>query len=145
MLTRSLRISGAHSPFPMDLIEPIPHKLEDVMRLKTPSLIFVNSMSDFFLADAEFNLEAGTLDVRRDEVLDPMEQTLHQYQALTKRLEEMLRYSRRRKLPANFWAGVSVDVQHFASRIEVLRQEFLMGGNDKPMVLNPLKVRKLIR
>ena len=75
------------------------------MRLKTPSLIFVNSMSDFFLADAEFNLEAGTLDVRRDEVLDPMEQTLHQYQALTKRPEEMLRYSRRCKLPANFWAA----------------------------------------
>jgi protein gp37 len=99
-----------------------PHKLEDAMRLKTPSLIFVNSMSDFFLADAEFNLEAGTLDARRDEVLDPMEQTLHQYQALTKRPEEMLRYSRRRKLPANFWAGVSVDVQHFASRTEVLQQ-----------------------
>ena len=60
-----------------------PHKLEDAMRLKTPSLIFVNFMSDFFLADAEFNLEAGTINIRRDPVLDQMEQTPHQYQVLT--------------------------------------------------------------
>jgi len=99
-----------------------PHKLEDVMRLKRPTLIFVNSMSDFFLSDAEFYLESGTMDARRDAVLDVMEQTPHQYQVLTKRPDEMLRYSRRRKLPTNFWAGVSVDVQHFASRVDVLRQ-----------------------
>lgn len=99
-----------------------PHKLADAMKLKTPSLIFVNSMSDFFLADAEFGLDPGTMDDRRDAVLNVMEQTPHQYQVLTKRPVEMLRYSRQRKLPSNFWAGVSVDMQHFASRVDLLRQ-----------------------
>jgi protein gp37 len=46
----------------------------------------------------------------------------HEYQVLTKRAEEMLRYSRRRKLPSNFWAGVSIEDQARAFRADILRQ-----------------------
>jgi protein gp37 len=59
----------------------------------------------------------------RDQIVDVIEATpQHEYQVLTKRAEEMLRYSRRRKLPPNFWAGVSIEDQARAFRADVLRQ-----------------------
>lgn len=97
-------------------------KFLEPLKLKTPSLIFVNSMSDFFLRDEEFDLEPGTMDNLRDRAVDVMEQTHHEFQVLTKRPEEMLRYSRRRKLPGNFWAGISLDVQAMTHRLDILRQ-----------------------
>lgn len=92
-----------------------PHKLREPYRVKTPSLIFVNSMSDFAWEELT--------DEWRDRIVDVIEDTpQHQYQVLTKRDENLLRYSRRRKLPPNFWAGVSVENQAFAHRIDTLRQ-----------------------
>jgi protein gp37 len=92
-----------------------PHKLKEPFRLKTPTLIFVNSMSDLFWEEIPESY--------RDQVLDVIEATpQHQYQVLTKRAEEMLRYSRRRKLPSNFWAGVSIEDQARAYRADILRQ-----------------------
>lgn len=100
-----------------------PHKYREVSRLKEPALVFVNSMSDFALKDEEFGLEPGTMDSYRDRLVDEIEATpQHEYQVLTKRPEEMLRYSKRRKLPPNFWAGVSLDVKSMESRLDVLRQ-----------------------
>ena len=93
-----------------------PHKLSEPTKVKTPSLIFVNSMSDLFWERIP--------DSYRDRVLDVIESTLqHQCQVLTKRHENLLRYSRRRKLPANFWAGVTVEDQKRADeRIPALVQ-----------------------
>jgi protein gp37 len=91
-----------------------PHKLREPFRVKRPSLIFVNSTSDLFWEQIP--------DAYRDQVLDTIEQTpQHQYQVLTKRAEAMLAYSRRRKLPSNFWAGVSIENQRNAGRLDVLR------------------------
>ena len=91
-----------------------PHKLLEPLKA-TPSMIFVNSMSDLFWEELT--------DEWRDQVIDVIEQTpWHQYQVLTKRPEEMLRYSRRRRLPPNFWAGVSVEHQRWASRVDILRE-----------------------
>lgn len=98
------------------------HKLAEPLKLKAPSLIFLNSMSDFFLKDSEFGLEDGTMDKWRDRVIDIMEQTHHEYQVLTKRPDELLRYSQRRKLPGNFWAGVSLDTNRHYDRVDILRQ-----------------------
>ena len=98
------------------------HKFKEPLKLKTPSLIFVNSMSDFFLKDSEFDLAPGTMDGIRDQLIDVMVQTAHEYQVLTKRPEELLRYSQRRKLPPNFWAGISLDTKDFYSRVDILRQ-----------------------
>ena len=93
-----------------------PWKLDEPRKLKEPSLIFVNSMSDLFLA--------GIPDSYRDRVVDVIEQTpQHCYQVLTKRHENLLRYSKRRKLPTNFWAGVTAEDQKRAElRIPTLVQ-----------------------
>jgi protein gp37 len=100
-----------------------PHKYKEPTKLKQGALIFVNSMSDFALKDEEFGLEPGTMDSYRDRMLDVIESTpQHEYQVLTKRPEEMLRYSKRRKLPPNFWAGVSLDVQAKSDRLDILRE-----------------------
>lgn len=92
-----------------------PHKLNEPRRLKTPSLIFVNSMSDLFWDKIP--------DDYRNRVMDVIEETpQHQYQVLTKRPEIMLAYSRRRKLPGNFWAGTTIENQAVAHRADTLRQ-----------------------
>lgn len=91
-----------------------PHKLREPMRLREPSLIFVNSMSDLFWEEIS--------DEYRDRVLDVIEATpQHEYQVLTKRPEEMLRYSLRRRLPPNFWAGTTIEDQDNAGRASLLR------------------------
>lgn len=90
------------------------HKLKEPYRLKHPALIFVNSMSDLFWEQLS--------DEWRDRVLEVIEDTpQHQYQVLTKRPEEMLRYSKRRKLPPNFWAGVSIESARHVKRADLIR------------------------
>lgn len=80
------------------------HKLSEPWKVKTPSLIFVNSMSDLFWEKVT--------DSYRDRIVNVIESCpQHQFQVLTKRHENLLRYSRRRKLPPNFWAGVTVEDQ----------------------------------
>ena len=92
-----------------------PHKLREPLRLKEPSLIFVNSMSDLFWEEIPFSYV--------DKVVDVIEATPeHQYQVLTKRPERMLEYSRRRALPDNFWAGTTIEDQKAAPRADILRQ-----------------------
>lgn len=92
-----------------------PHKLREPFAVKQPSIIFVNSMSDLFWEKIP--------EEYRDKIIDVIEQTpQHQYQVLTKRPENMLAYSKRRKLPANFWAGVTVENKLYEDRIDVLRK-----------------------
>lgn len=112
-----------------------PHKLNEPFKLKEPSLIFVNSMSDLFWDKIPESY--------RDQIVDVIEATpQHQYQVLTKRPERMLEYSRRRKLPNNFWAGTTIEAGRTAFRLDILRQvdveihfvsaEPLIGVWDRP-------------
>lgn len=102
-------------PNGFDLTMRKPAKFREPYNVKKPSLIFMNSMSDFFwdkVADSD-----------RDRVLDVVEDTpQHQYQMLTKRAEAMARYFRRRKPPPNLWPGVSIEHQPTAGRLEFLKQ-----------------------
>src|SRR3990167_2316875 len=92
-----------------------PHKLREPFKLKKPTLIFANSMSDLFW-------DQMTEDYR-NQIVDVIEQTpQHQYQVLTKRPDIMLEYSRRRKLPPNFWAGTTIEDQNNLHRVEILKQ-----------------------
>jgi len=93
-----------------------PHKLREPFALKQPSLVFVNSMSDFGHVDVP--------DDYRDKIVDVIEKTpQHQYQILTKRPENVLRYTReRRKLPGNAWIGVSAGHVSSHKLLETLRQ-----------------------
>ncbi len=112
--TLATRWRGAAFPNGFDLTLR-PHKLGEPYRLKQPSLVFVNSMSDPFWEKIP--------DDYRDQIIDVISDTpQHEYQVLTKRPEMMLEYSRRRKLPPNFWAGVSIENQGNAGRADVLRQ-----------------------
>ena len=92
-----------------------PKKLLEPLKLKEPTLIFVNSMSDMFWEKIpeEYRLR----------MLDTIEKTpQHEYQILTKRPERMLEFSLAHPLPQNFWAGVSVENKATLSRLDVLRK-----------------------
>lgn len=92
-----------------------PHKLKEPRRIPGSALIFVNSMSDLFWEQID--------DDYRDKILDVIEECQqHQFQVLTKRPENMLRYSKRRKLPDNFWAGVTIESQQTIGRLDILRK-----------------------
>lgn len=92
-----------------------PHKLVEPYKIKAPSLIFVNSMSDLFWERIP--------DDYRDKIVDVIEATpQHQYQVLTKRANRLLEYSKRRKLPKNFWAGVTIENARNAFRLDILRK-----------------------
>jgi protein gp37 len=89
-------------------------------KIKKPSLIFVNSMSDFFHETAK--------DQWRTEALEIMEHTPHQYQVLTKRPENIAPYlartlvqRRRPSVTDNVWLGVTVERADTVHRIATLR------------------------
>ncbi len=113
--TRAERLRG-HAAFPNGFdLQLRPHKLTEPDRLEKPSLIFVNSMSDAF--------HEKIPDAYRHQVFDTMERNpRHKFQVLTKRPENMVRFSRERKFPQNVWAGVSIELQKYVERADLLRQ-----------------------
>lgn len=91
-----------------------PHKLREPIALQQPSLVFVNSMSDLFWEAID--------DDYRDRVFEVIAATpRHQFQILTKRPEIMAQYTARRPLPANVWAGVTIESDRVTPRADVLR------------------------
>ena len=79
---------------------------------KEPKLIFTCSFSDFFHADA---------DQWREDAWKVIEATpWHTYQILTKRPSRMLSWLKTHEWPSNAWAGVSVESQQYAHRLDVL-------------------------
>lgn len=90
--------------------------------IKVPSMIFVNSMSDFFHENAK--------DEWRDEALDVMAQAdWHYFQILTKRPENIAPYlarSGRTGFGPNVWVGVTVEHAATAWRLDHIR--FLVAG-----------------
>ncbi len=92
-----------------------PHKLKEPFKLKEPTMIFTNSMSDLFWDKVPNDY--------RHQIVDVIEQTpQHEYQVLTKRPEAMLAFSKERKLPPNFWAGTSIENAKSLHRLETLKQ-----------------------
>ena len=96
-----------------------PDRLDAPGKWRSPRLIFVNSMSDLFHEEVEFEF------IRQ--VFDRMATySQHTYQVLTKRPERMMEYvqwSGNKRWPDHVWAGVSVENQYWADRrIPVLRQ-----------------------
>jgi protein gp37 len=99
--------------------------------IRQPSLIFVNSMSDFWHPAAE--------DAWRAEALAIMRATpQHEYQVLTKRPELISPTLARmgETLPGNFWLGATVEDAKHAWRIDELRAV--------PAVIRFLSVEPLI-
>lgn len=91
------------------------HKLKEPFKLKQPTLIFANSMSDLFWDKVPNEY--------RHRILDVIEQTpQHEYQVLTKRSDIMLKFSKERKLPLNFWAGTTIEDQAAMERLDILKR-----------------------
>src|SRR5258707_1346424 len=80
-----------------------PHKLAEPARIKKPSLIFCNSMSDPGLAEIP--------DDYRDRIFDAIEEApRHRYQVLTKRPAALADYFARRgrRVPSSAWIGTTI-------------------------------------
>jgi protein gp37 len=92
-----------------------PERLDQPRHWRSPSRIFVNSMSDLFH-------EQMPLPYLRQifEVMAACPQ--HVSQILTKRHERMLNLSGELVWPENVWMGVSVESQRYAHRTNYLRQ-----------------------
>ena len=103
-----------------------PHKLRDPLRLKAPTRIFVNSMSDLFHP----HIPEGY----RERIWDIMAATpQHTYQILTKRPEQAAAW-RGPWLP-NIWMGTSVEDRKALPRLTILRE---CGAHVKFVSFEPL-------
>jgi protein gp37 len=91
------------------------HMLEVPLRMKTPQMIFVNSMSDLFHVDVPLEYIRKIFDVM-------LRANWHTFQILTKRSERLLELSPYLTWPENVWMGVSVENQSYTFRIDDLRQ-----------------------
>ena len=87
------------------------------LKLKKPRLIFVNSMSDLFHEEADFETIAELFEVmnRAD---------WHIYQVLTKRANRLLEFSKQYSnlFKPHIWIGVTVEHFKYKYRIDMLRQ-----------------------
>lgn len=92
------------------------HHLHKPFQWRTPQMIFVNSMSDLFYEDLNFDYI--------DKVMDVIRNTPHHlYQILTKRPEQMFNYCKDRDIPENAWLGVTVEnKEHGIKRMDILRE-----------------------
>ncbi|HMD68333.1 MAG TPA: phage Gp37/Gp68 family protein [Chitinivibrionales bacterium] len=91
-----------------------PHALGLPLAWKKPQMVFVNSMSDLFHAQAprEFILEVFGVINRA---------CWHVYQILTKRADRLSTLDSSLPWSENIWAGVTVENQEYMHRVENLR------------------------
>ena len=91
-----------------------PHVLEEPLRWKKPSMIFVNSMSDLFHNDIPLSFVLDAFDIMR-------QASWHTFQILTKRSERLLQLDPDIDWPQNVWMGVTVETQRFLPRVTDLK------------------------
>jgi protein gp37 len=109
----AIGVAGYENNFQLTLQ---PGRLAQPLLRKSPTLYFVNSMSDLFHRDVP--------DEFLDRVFDVIRATPHHtYQILTKRAQRLPRYFAKRDCPSNAWLGVSVENRRSGlPRIEELRK-----------------------
>jgi protein gp37 len=92
-----------------------PDRLTQPKKWRSPSRIFVNSMSDLFHEDVSFLYLQDIFRVMKDT-------PWHVYQILTKRDERLAELAPKLEWAENIWVGVSVESQKYVHRIDALRQ-----------------------
>jgi protein gp37 len=92
-----------------------PGRVDQPLKIKKPTVFFVNSMSDLFHEDVP--------DAFIDQVLATIHATpQHTYQILTKRADRLPGFFENRECPPNVWLGVSVEDRKYGlPRIASLR------------------------
>ena len=109
---KAMGANGYDNGFKLSLMHD---RLEQPIKRKKPTTYFVNSMSDLFHENVPFDFI--------NKVFETIKQTpQHNYQILTKRENQLLKYFENRKVPDNVWLGVSVEnIKEGLPRIEVLK------------------------
>ena len=109
---KAMGTPGYENGFAVSLM---PDRLDQPLYRKTPTMWFVNSMSDLFHPKVPFGYV--------EQVMERIEATPHHiYQILTKRPERMTKFFASRTLPSHVWLGVTVeDRKYGVPRIEALR------------------------
>jgi protein gp37 len=92
-----------------------PERLREPLKWRTPSRIFVNSMSDLFHEEIPLDFIKNVFKVIHDT-------PWHIYQILTKRPERLVELAPHLEFHKNIWLGVSVENQNYIHRIDFLRQ-----------------------
>lgn len=92
-----------------------PECLNEPLKWKKPSTVFVCSMSDLFHKNVPFDFI--------DKIMDIIIKTpMHIYQVLTKRAERMREYFSTHTIPQNVWIGVTVESSEAIKRIDAIRK-----------------------
>jgi len=90
-----------------------PECLEEPYFWKKPRMVFVNSMSDLFHEDIDFNYIKRIFKVMNDN-------SHHIFQVLTKRGDILEKYNPRLVWTPNIWMGVTVESKDYIKRINQL-------------------------
>jgi len=104
VMARRLRAMGlAAYQQPFSTVRLLPERLSEPLKVKAPTLWFVNSMSDLFQKGVPDQFISRTLDTMRSA-------HWHTFQILTKRPERMREYFVGHEVPSrNVWLGTSVE------------------------------------
>ena len=89
--------------------------LNDPLKWKKPSLVFVNSMSDLFHEDIPTEFIQKVFDIMN-------KASWHTFQVLTKRAERLHQLSKVLNWTPNIWQGVTVESDKYKYRIDYLRE-----------------------
>ena len=116
VMARRLRAMGAAGYENGFIVSCHAGRLKQPLLRKTPTIYFMNSMSDLFHPHVPFHFI--------DRVMETIHKSpQHTYQVLTKRPKIMAKYFIRRTIPDNIWLGVSVEnKKHGLPRIPILRE-----------------------
>lgn len=115
-LAKRLKAMGAHGYDNGFEVSLLPERLDQPRNRKTPTIWFVNSMSDLFHEKVPFAFV--------EQVMATITETpQHIYQILTKRPKRMAKFFVNRSVPDNAWLGVTVEDQKYGvPRIQPLRE-----------------------
>lgn len=102
--------------------------IEYPLKIKTPRIIFVNSMSDLFHESVPDHIILRIFDVMKSAYW-------HTFQVLTKRAERLSQLSPLIEWTDNIWAGVSIENSNYLYRINYLQST---GAHIKFLSLEPL-------
>jgi protein gp37 len=102
--------------------------LQEPLRWKKPTVVFVDSMSDLFHDDVSLGFIKDVFKVMNN---TPQ----HTYQVLTKRAKNLTKYSNDLEWTHNIWMGVSVGVNATKHRVQELQK---CGAKNKFISVEPL-------
>ena len=100
---------------PFSVIQLLPARLERPLRIKKPTVFFVNSMSDLFHSQVPDDYIKAVFDVMS-------RASWHTFQVLTKRVGRLRRLAPALPWPENVWMGVSIETDDLTPRADALRE-----------------------